>query len=630
MRTRTSLIAPAAVLASCLLLAGPAHAGEGALAALLADGSLAKTRNPVAASFLLNEGGSHLTAEQRTTALGQLRAGLKAQTNAIRLIMQGGAGAMNTDEVQKQEDWAKRNSGTGSVIKSLFGVQQQGPQVNAQKMQQEFKQAMVDPWVRGIEAAHALEKAGDAQGAGSFYVNCLQYLQADWVPDACVDGIVDLGPRRASLLLNWMLDNADTVSISSGGGFAPPPPSPRRGTQPPDPGALQLRLGALEGLGALAAPGQLEGAARDAAVTKILSYSGGKENRPYFRGAALGLGRSRDPRAVDSLRSMAKDSRQDVRLAALRGLAVAFHDESAIKALRSDLGAHELERQLEAAQVLFEVGDDPAFTWAVETIGHRRTSDAKQADIRPQVVRSLVALGGERARPALERALAAGAGNDWLEAWVRVALLELGDTSQMPAVQAALAKDDWALDPRGFRSVWRAIKPLLSAVAQTMVSGGLAAPSAIHQAERAIQVIGNFASGERGRYLANVDARKAATAQLRWQTADALAISHPPGAAAVLVRLLDDDVPAVRLSAAKALASLDTPEALDGIVAAFGKDYGEEGGVSRTAEVRGALLRAALIRFPHDGRLKKVLAAAKSDADPGVRFIALAAMQPAA
>jgi HEAT repeat protein len=628
MSTGKNVIAAAALGAACLIAAS-ARAGDDALDALLAEGSLAKTRNPVPASFLLNEGGKHLTADQRATALGQLRAGLKVQTNAFRTMMEGAGEMMNSEEVQKQMDWAKKNSGTKTVIKSMLGIQPAPPQVNAQKMQQDMKQATVDPWVRGIEAAHALAAAGDAQGAANFYVNCLQMLEADWVPSACVDGIVDLGTKRAGLVLNWMIDNADTVSITSGGGFAPPP-SPKHGKQPPDRGAVQLRVAALEGLGALVAPGHLEGEARDAALNKILSYAAGKDNESFYRGAALGLGRSRDPRAVEPLRHLAKDSRPEVRLAAVRGLAVAFHDDAAIKALRSELGEHDLEEQMKAAQVLFEVGDDAAFHWAVETIGHRRTSDSKQADIRPQVVRSLVNLGGARARPTLEQALAAGTGNDWLEAWVRVALLELGDASQVAAVQSALAKEDWSLDPRGFRSIWRAIKPLIMAAAQTMLSGGMAAPSAFQQVQQAVQLIGNFASGERGRYLGNADARKSAIAQLRWQTADALAVAHPPGATAILLRLLDDPVPAVRLSAARALAALDAPEAIDGIVAAFGKEYGEEGGITRMAEVRGALLRAALIRFPQDARLNKLLATGASDADPGVRFIALAALRPAA
>jgi HEAT repeat protein len=628
MGARKQLFA-AGVLAAACVVAGPASAGDDPLDKLLAEGSLAKTRNPVPASFLLNEGGKHLTADQRASAVEQLRAALKVQTNAFRTLMEGATGAMNSDAVKQQMDYAKRNSGASSVVKSFLGIQPPPPPVSGQRMQQEVKEAMVDPWVRGIEAAHALAAAGDAQGAATFYVNCLQMLEADWVPSACVDGIVDLGTKRAGLVLNWMIDNADTVSITGGGGFGQPPAPAKHGKQLPDRGALQLRVAALEGLGALAAPGQLEGEAREAAMAKILSYSAGKDNEPFYRGAALGLGRSRDPRVVDPLRRLAKDPRQDVKLAALRGLAVAFRDDAAIKALRSELGDRDLAEQLKAAQVLFEVGDDAAFRWAVDTIGHRRTSESKQPDIRPQVVRSLVNLGGEHARPTLEQALAAGTGNDWLEAWVRVALLELGDANQLAAVQSALAKEDWSLDPRGFASIWHAIKPLIMAAAQTVLSGGMAAPSAFDQVRQAVQLISNFASGERGHYLANADARKSAIAQLHWQTADALAVAPLPGAAAILARLLDDPVPAVRLSAARALAALDSPDALDGIAAAFGKSYGDEGGISRTAEVRGALLRAALIRFPHSPGAGNLLANGASDADPGVRFISLAGQRPA-
>jgi HEAT repeat protein len=628
MRRKLRLLAGFVLVAVPLVAGTPVSGVPAALDKLLDNESLAKTRNPVPAAFLLDEGERHLTADQRAAALEQLKHALHVQTSAINVMMQGATGAMNNDEMQKQADYARKQSATGSMIKSMFGINQQPPPVDAQRMQQEAKQAMVDSWVRGIEAARALDRAGDAKGAASFYVNCLQMLQADWVPSACLDGILDLGPRRAGVVLNWMVDNADAVSITGGGAFGVPPP-PKAPNAPPDPGALQLRASALEGLGALVGGGQLAADAREQAFSKLLAYSTGKQNKPFFRGAALGLGRSRDPRAVDMLHQLAKDSRTDVREAAWRGLAVAFHDEAAIKELRSQLGERDLEVQLRAAQVLFEIGDEAAMQWAVKTIDHRRTSEAKQPDIRPQAVRQLVALGGTHARQTLEQALAAGTGNDWLEAWVRVALLELGDTSQMPAVETAIAKEDWALDPRGFLSVWRAIKPLLAAAAQTAMSGGLAAPSAFHQVQQAVQLIGNFASGERGRYLANADKRQAATAQLRWQAADALAAARPPGAEKLLVRLLDDKVPAVRLSAARALATLDSPDAIEGLETAFRRDYGDEAGVSRTAEVRGALLRAALIRFPKDARTRKLLDAGASDADPGVRFIALAALQPA-
>lgn len=628
MRGKAGWFAAGVLVLTQVAAGAPVSGVPAALNKLLDDEALAKTRNPVPAAFLLNEGGSRLTVEQRGAALDQIKHALHVQTSPINVMMQGAAGAMNSDEAQKQIDYAQKQSVTGSMIKSMLGINSQPPPMDGQRMAQEAKQAMIDPWVRGIEAARALAKAGDAQGAATFYVNCLQMLQADWVPSACLDGIVELGPRRAGLVLNWMVDNADAVSITGGGAFGAPPP-PRGKHAPPDPGALQLRNSALEGLGTLVGGGQLAADAREQTFSKLLTYSTGKQNEPFYRGAALGLGRSRDPRALDSLRRLARDSRPDVREAAWRSLAVAFHDPAAVAELQSQLGDRDLATQLRAAQALFEVGDPEALKWAVATIGHRRTSEAKQPDIRPEVVRRLVELGGPGARRTLEEALAAGPGNDWLEAWVRVGLLELGDTSQMPAVEAAVAKEDWALDPRGFLSVWRAIKPLLMAAAQTMMSGGVAAPSAFQQAKQAVQLISNFASGERGRYLASADKREAAIAQLRWQAADALGVAHPPGAEKLLLRLLDDKVPAVRLSAARALANLDSPDAIQGIEAAFAKEYGDEAGVPRTAEVRSALLRAALIRFPDDPRTRKLLETGENDADPGVRFMALAALQPA-
>ena len=50
-----------------------------------------------------------------------------------------------------------------------------------------------------------------------------------------------------------------------------------------------------------------------------------------------------------------------------------------------------------------------------------------------------------------------------------------------------------------------------------LMSGGIGALTAVQQIQKAVQLVGNFAAGERSRYLGKVDARKGATAQLRWQ-----------------------------------------------------------------------------------------------------------------
>ena len=425
-----------------------------------------------------------------------------------------------------------------------------------------------------------------------------------------------------------MLDNAETVSLTGQAAmFAAAEEKPSRDS-PPDRGAVQIRNAALEGLGALAGSGLQTRDARDRAVARLLRYASGKENEVYRRGAADGLGRARDPRGVEPLRRLAKTRGDpETKQSALRGLAIGFHDAAALRQLRGELDDRDPEEQLRAAQALFEVGDAEAFHWAVEVIGKRRVMEAKKPDIRARVVRDLVELGGETSRQALAQALAEGPPNDWLTAWVRVGLLELGDASQLPAVEAALAKEDWALDPRGFLSVWRAVKPLIVAVAGSLISGGLglAAPSTLDQAKQAVRLIGNLVSGERSRFLGKANQREAAIAQLRWQTADALAAGHPAGAARVLEGLLANPEPAVRLSAALALARLDQPEAIHGLGRAFALDYGSEGGVRRTPEVRASLLRAALLRFPSDAVTAEIGALAAKDDDPGVRFIALVA-----
>jgi hypothetical protein len=619
-------------LTGVLALWGPAAsslAQEDPLGALLAERVLGTTKNPVAADFLAHEGATWLAEERRADATEQLKRALRSQTNVMVVTMQGVTAGMNTDSMRQQQEWSRRQMSTGGMVKQAMGIGPPPPEIDGEQMEREMKQAMADPWVRAIAAAEALAGLGDAQAAGRFYVNCLQMLEAAWVPDACLQGIVDLGPRRGEALLSWMLENADTVSLTAGGAFGEPPPERPR-NQPPDRGMVQLRNAALAGLGALAGAGALEPARQEEVVATLLRYAAGKENEPYFRGAADGLGRSRDPRAVEPLRRLARHrDPPETKQAALRGLAMGFGDEAAIRQLRQELDDRDVDEQLRAAQALYEMGDEAAFGWAADVIAQRRTTDAKKPDIRAQVVRDLVELGGERAQGSLAEALGAGPGNDWVAAWSAVGLLELGDLVQLSAVETALGKEDWQLDPRGFRSVWRAIKPFLSAAVTTAVSGGLAAPSAIQQAKQAAQLVGNLVQGERARSDQKAAQRESLTRQLRCQAAAALAAAAPPEAGALLGRLLADPDPAVRLAAAHGFAVLDRSEALDGIGQAFALDFGGEEAAARAAEVRAALLRAALIRFP-DAPVTTELVT-RADPDPAVRFIGLVAQQrPAA
>jgi hypothetical protein len=225
------------------------------------------------------------------------------------------------------------------------------PTVDPDQIQREMEQAMAEPWVRGIGAARAMAALGDAQAAASFYVACLEMLDADWVPDACLEDIIALGPRRAHVLLVWMLDNADTVSFLPGGLQFPDDFDDADG---PSQSAIALRSAALEGLGALIGSGMLPAAEREQAFEKLVGYSAGSANEPYFQGVAEGLARSVDPRAVPLLETLAqRRGSLDARQAAQRGLAVGFGDQDAIARLRRDLDDRDLEIQLRAAQSLY-------------------------------------------------------------------------------------------------------------------------------------------------------------------------------------------------------------------------------------------------------------------------------------
>ncbi len=635
---------PASAQAGATPATTAAPAAEGALEALtrlLDERHLKQTRNPVVASFLAGEGAAMVPEELRERALQQLRGALKSQTNVMGLMLAGVSGMLGSDSMKKQQEAAKKMMGPGAMLGAAVGVMPQVQPVSGDQMQREMQEAMTDPWVRGIEAAAALEQLGDPNAAARFYVQCLAFLPQDWVPEACLQRILGLGPDRAGTLLAWMLAEAESITETPMGGadglgggipsFDPDQAGKKAKPSDPQPGTIQVRNAALAGLGFLVGGGDLAAEKSAAAFAQLLAYSQGKANEPYYRGAAAGLGRSRDPRAVEPLRRLAKGRKDpDTKQTALRALAVGFGDDAANKQLRGELNDSDPEEQLRAAQALYETGDAAAFDWAVDVITQRRSTDTKKQDIRALVVRDLVELGGEKSRAALTRALAEGPGNDWLIAWTEVALLELGDLAQLPKVEAALGKEDWRLDPRGFRSIWRAISPFLQAAAGILLTGGIGAMTALQQIKKAVQLVGNFASGERSRYLAKVDARQGATAQLRWQAAEAIAAANPKNALPLLEKLLDDEAPPVRMSAALALAELADPQALDGLVRAFALDFGKENGISRSPEVRAALLRAAWLRDPHARATRDMARLAAADPDGAVRFIGLAMLRPAA
>lgn len=603
-------------------LLAPATAGAETLDELLASRALERVVHPIAAEFVAAEGAAIVDEQRKATAVAQLKRALGTQTNPLTLTMRGAGAAMNTPSMQRMQQSA-RGALAGGLLRSAVGIGNP-VEIDTEQASREMQQAMAEPWVRGIGAARALAALGDAEAAARFYVACLQMLDEQWAPTACLEDIIALGPRRAEVLLTWMLDNAAALAQSSSpfaAAFADDSDDEQGSS-----GEAKIVSAALEGLGALVGGGRMESDARERAVATLLRYAAARDNEPYQLGLAEGLARSKDPRAVEPLKKLAeRRSSPDVRQAAVRGLAVGFGDEDAIRQLRRELGGKDDELALRAAQVLYELADEAAFEWAVEVITQRRTASANGPDVRGQVVRDLVELGGERSRATLRAALDEGSRNEWLEAWIAVGLLELGEAEVVPQVEQALTTSDWDLDPRGIRSIWRAIKPFLAYATQLAMSGGTAAMSSTEQLRQVTSLIGNAVQSERSRHLTKLGQRESLAAQLKWQAADAIGKAQPDGSLRMLRTLLADPTPGVQASAALALARSGEADALPLLASAYDAALTADESLPHLPELRATLVRAAVLHSRTAPETQGLLAKAQADPDAGVRFIALAA-----
>ena len=612
----------AACLVSCVVASGAA--ADESLTALLDSRALEHAPNPVPINYLLHEGKGRLGPQNEQVAIDQLTAALRLQTSPMVTMMTGMAEATDTPtqrEIDKQMQTSKAKTAAELAISMLGGpnlTQQTGPSTEQMlRVQKEIKQAMADPWIRGIEAADAYIALGDAQAAGRFYASCLAMpFGLDWLTEDCLAAVLRMGPPRSYVMLNWLVEHPEQAAPSSAmaammsGSAAPPIAN--------DPSVAQLRNYGLEGLGRLIGAGELDAYQGARAFAALIAYSDGKQNAPYFTGAASGLGYSKDPRAIEPLRRLQKNAGKDASLhdATVRGLVVGFNDPAAAAELRKLLNDKDEERRFRSAAMLFQIGDQAAFDWAVGVVTAHRAAEDQTPDIRARVVRDLLENGGAAGKRTLAEIHRRGAGNDWLQAWVAVAMLEGGDVDELAEVRQALQKSGWTLDRLGVKAWWGRISPFLQLAAQFSLTGTI-------NAKAAAQVISDLVASERGRYAQQSSLEEMLLAQLQWQAADAFAASGSDDDVSDLTKMLGDPRDVVRISAARALAVHPGAHAIDGYEAAFNADFGQEQGVARAPEVRSALLRAALIRYPQDARTTALCRTAAQDADPGVRFIAL-------
>lgn len=638
-------LAPYALALASLLVVPAGFAAPDEVRQIVDSGSLAREPNAVLLQFLREEGRDAVEPDLRERAIDQMMEALREKTLVDPLEQ---VGEMMRSPMAGFKEGMKQAFKPSNMLRQAMGAGPGGGSMRQmQNMQRQMESALIDPWVRGLEAASILVLAGDTEAAAEFYRGCLTSIGSmmpgsrhDWLQDRCLDGALEMGPEAAGAVFADIYDNpypdlGIDMSMFAGQG---------QGMQP----VPQIQAVAAKGLGMLVGTGSLDEAQEQGVLAAIVGMAERKKQDPVaLEGAIQGLAFARDPAAVEPLRRLWKKGKpKEIRPVALMGLVAGYRQPDTVRALRKELRSgtgivrtfrkaksfapwtqenpaaqrkqrQKAEERYDAAQALIQAGDEAGYEWAADYLDQRNVPQG-EIDHRPDVVRDLVDVGTPEARAVLTTLVAEGHENEWLEALMRIGLFELGDESQLSLLHQLAGEHDWKFG-RGTAARWyKRLKPLVWEAIK--LAAGVPPDK-----ERLRRMVADYAFAERDRILARKSEREVKTAQFRWQLADALSEFDDPRALPVVETLLEDEDEAVRLSAARALLGQTTQGAPALVARAIELDYGGEAGISRNPEIRSALLRHLVNEF--DGALetrRAVLAARRSEA-PSLRFFGLTA-----
>ena len=526
----------AAVAVVSFLLTVPVFAAD-TVQSILDSKALQGEYNPVLVSFLLDEGKAKLPQKQQKLALDQQLAGFKEEVDI------------------------KPSEQVTAQVATLAGALLGGDVGDA------TADAAAEVWSDWVDAAFVLLKAGYKAETIPFFKNCLTNFPYESLQGRCATGLVIADPENAMTHLTAMLAKDKPEQVTNA---------------------------ALRILGDVAGDEATPKAQRDAIMAELIKRTEGMMNTIYYEGAIEGLVRAKDGRAVEPLRKMTKGmgKSDEVKQAALRGLALTYKDSAALEQLRAGLKGGMMsnaENQLFSAVTLIEAGDAAGFDYATQKLTPQKKGLMKglmksksDIDPAPALVRALRARGDQQSRDVLTKALEGRAENDALWPSINVVILELGDASKLETVKKIVAGD--------YSTITRTNGAI--ALAKQKDYSGIAALNAMA-------------------------ADRKAKPALRVSVADALADINHDDSVAPLVSLLGDASPSVRAAAAYALTRLSGAAALDGIAKAYDASY------ERSPVVHAHLVRTAVAKFPKDARTKSLVDKAKGSQSASVKFIAL-------
>jgi HEAT repeat protein len=522
---------------------------------LLDTGALKTAYNPVLLEFLTEEGKGRLPEAQRKAALEQLVAGFREHAKIT-------PGAQAT-----------------AALASLAGLVTKGT------VSQGISEGAAQVWTEWVDAAFVVQKAGYKEESSVFFENCVQNFPYDELRARCAVGLAQADADKAFTVLVGLLDKKYGDDVN----------------------AVALRM-----LGDLAATPGLPAEKKDAALDELTKRTQGFSNVGLNAAAVEGLVRSKDPRAVETIRKFTKGMMhaEDLKHAALRGLLLGFNDAGALDALQKQLKGgfmKEPKDQVWAALILIEAGQQAGYDWAVQYATGKKKGNVDYSD---ELVQAMIDAGGTPAKDALNKVLAAGKPGEWQPAYIAIALLNLGDDSHLDLVKAALGNEKWP-----YTRVQAAV-----ALARHGDMSGLPVLKTLLEPAAAQSLLKSAANAAIGKQKPDPDA-------IRSTTTRALGTIDAPEVVPLLVSLLDDKSDRVRLSAAYALANMRNPAALDGLSHALEVDYGKEENRPRAPEVKATVVRWANLRFEKDPRTRALLQKASGSEITSVKFLALAAMK---
>ncbi len=563
--------------------------GAATIEEMLEEKALAGAYNPELLDYLLDEGHDALPAEQRQAALDQLVSALKQDI-----------------EITPEEQRAAAMAAAGAGIAQLFGGSS-GAEYGGVA-----QDATHQIWSGWVDSAFTMQRAGYAGEADAFFEKCVEVFPYSDLRGRCAIGLALAHPDEAYQRMKALVEGNDNETIN----------------------AVLPLLGELAGSDGF--PADLRGQV----ITKLDEFTGGIKKATFGNAACRGLVATGDERAVPTLQKLSSGMMNtDFFPCSRTGLLLTFDDRSVVPMLEKQLKAGTFSSttpndRLFAASLLMKAGITSGFTFAEgeltkkqkKGLGKFMKSKDDQVDLRPALVTALVRAGGNDAIRVLKSSAASVEKGSWLETWIAVGLLELGDASQIGLAKAALGNPDWA-----FTTV-----RIATALADNGDFSGVSALDSLYRsASSGVEPDWGkatlaFLAGDGGEFQSGEKAKNARLIRLRRQIAWALSEIDQSNCVPILTSILADSEPSVRSAAAYGLAAMEVSATSGGLAAAMPVDYGKVGETSRNPVVQAHLVRVASMRFAGDEATGMVMEAGMTSPYASVRFLSLCQAQLAA